>query len=406
MNKLYFVLICCILTYCISPQNNKITQSAISVEIPVIDVEKAVASAKDFYMLSDIAERIEYIPLEFTPECAIGNRIWQVYITTEDIFIMTGVIYRFDKNGKFKNVIGKVGKGPGEFLNALAFAVDTVKQHIYVNCNWIPDIIIYDYDGHHVRTIKKGYTHSTEFYFFPETNHLVHIGIPIDFSNPVSFFVSVTDTENNRILHKKYLLSYMQPSNHGVSGHYGSLQRHNRLLISESMNDTIFAYSNGILSPYLILNYGKYKSNLKDEIAFAHGVKGAIDRYINAPYIVEETDQFLFLYFFQGIEKRYLLKYDKYSQEYATFKVKREEKNPIEIIYNDIDGGLPIIWRTVPRYNQLARIIHAYDMKEILTSDFLSKSEAKDQQAKERLKNLVKSLEDEDNPVIMKVILK
>ena len=411
MDKLCFVFVFCILTCCTSPQNNKNAQASFSVEIPVIDVEKAVASAKDIYKLSDMAERIEYIPLEFTSECdcAIGNRIWQVYITTEDIFILSGVVYRFGINGKFKNVIGKVGRGPGEFPNTNSFTVDTIKRHVYVNANGMMEIVVYDYDGHHVQTVKKDYNYSTEFYYFPENNILAHIGIPIEVSLPNSFFISVTDINNNRILHKKYLLSsLLLSSNHGVNGgHYSSLQRHNRLLLTESMNDTIFAYSNGILSPFLILNLGKYKSKIKDEIAFAHGDEGALYRYMDAPNIVEETDHFLFLYFTQGNGNKYLLKYDKYSREYTTFKVKkREEKSPAEIIYNDIDGGLPIIWRAVPKYNQLARIVHTYDMKEMLTSEYFSKSEAKDQQAKERLKNLVQSLGDEDNPVIMKVILK
>ena len=45
-------------------------------------------------------------------------------------------------------------------------------------------------------------------------------------------------------------------------------------------------------------------------------------------------------------------------------------------------------------------------MKETLTPEYFSKSEAKDTHAKERLKNLVQSLGEEDNPVIMKIILK
>ena len=179
----------------------------------------------------------------------------------------------------------------------------------------------------------------------------------------------------------------------------------NGLLLNDGMSDTIFVYSQSNLNPYLILNYGKYKTTLNAMFSYTND-KGALDRYIIQMEIVAETSQYLFLHFTQGNGKRFLLRYDKHSQEYTTFIVKKEDDTPAELIYNDIDGGLPILWRAIPVYNQLARIVDAFDMKETLTPEYFSMSETKYPQSKELLKNLVQSLKEEDNSVIMKVILK
>jgi len=390
--------------------NEGMMQKDPSDELTVIQVENAISSSKDIYRLSDIAERIEYIPLEFTPECAVGNRIFQMYIASDDIFILTAQsgsndLFRFHKNGKFLNKIGKRGRGPGEYLDVLNFAIDTTKQHIYMNSNWQPNIIVYDYNGNYLHTIKKNYTSSNQLYYLPETNELAHVGLAMNFADPNTFFISVTDLENNNIFHKKFLVSSMiTPSQWVNGGHETTFQSSNSLLLMDGMSDTLYSYSHGILNPYLVLNYGKYKMKLNAMLSYANN-KQAFDNMIFTS-IIAETSRYLFLKLAQGNGKQYLLRYDKHSREYTTFDVRKEGDNPVELIYNDVDGGLPVIGRAIPRYNQLSRIVDAFYMKETLTSEYFTKSEAIDTQAKERLKNLVHSLGDEDNPVIMKIILK
>ena len=401
MKYKYVILIACFIAGCISRQSKMPAEG-----IPVIDMEKAVASATDFYHLSDIAGRIEYIPLEFTPECPVGT-VRRVYIASEDIFVLTSDnMFRFDKNGKFLNVIGKQGGGPGEYRMGFHLAVDTTEQHIYIKSVGKSDIVVYDYDGRHIQTRRIDSNPSiSPFYILPETKNLVLLGQPAMLTSPESFFVSVTDIDNNRIFHKKYLLSSMLSSDQLAFAQFGSLQSADGLLLLDVMSDTIFNYRQSMLTPYLILNLGRYKAPLDAIISAANGNRNALDPYIYIINIVTETPQYLFLQFIQG-EKWYLLRYDKHNQGYTTFKVKREEGRPVELIYNDIDGGLPVSFGAFPTYNQLARITHAFDMKEDLTADYFSKSDAKDPHAKERLKNLVHSLGDEDNPVIMKIILK
>lgn len=67
--------------------------------------------------LGDIAESIEYIPLETKDECLIGEN---VYFDFDETHIIIGyyncnTLYLFDRQGHFIRTIGTKGEGPREF---------------------------------------------------------------------------------------------------------------------------------------------------------------------------------------------------------------------------------------------------------------------------------------------------
>ena len=66
--------------------------------------------------LSTVAKSMQYIPLETRGGCLIGEYLKRIFITSTDIFILDfgQGAYRFTKEGKFVNKIGRIGKGPGE----------------------------------------------------------------------------------------------------------------------------------------------------------------------------------------------------------------------------------------------------------------------------------------------------
>ena len=79
-----------------------------------IDVYTATQNKADVLNVSQIAEDIEFLPLETTDECLLGDGIRNLVVTQSDIIIFDGeeVCYRFGRNGKFKNRIGRKGNGP------------------------------------------------------------------------------------------------------------------------------------------------------------------------------------------------------------------------------------------------------------------------------------------------------
>jgi hypothetical protein len=74
---------------------------------------------------------------------------------------------------------------------------------------------------------------------------------------------------------------------------------------------------------------------------------------------------------------------------------------------NDIDGGLSF-W---PQYyieseNALVQVLEAYEMKGLLTEEYFAAHPAKDPAAHARLRELLKNLKEDDNPVIVVAKLK
>jgi hypothetical protein len=72
-------------------------------------------------LLSSIAEDIEYIPLETTPSCLL-SRCSQVELFNNYIYVKDSkALYKFDMDGNFIQQIGKIGNGPGEYGSVLWF---------------------------------------------------------------------------------------------------------------------------------------------------------------------------------------------------------------------------------------------------------------------------------------------
>lgn len=110
--------------------------------------------------LSEIAKDVRYIPLETSEECLLSDEL-QLYYSSEYIFVGDQKIqkfYRFDKDGKFLNAIGKKGEGPEEYPMALFFYVDEKEKNVYLTSSQTQSLYRYDYSGTYKGEIKLSET--------------------------------------------------------------------------------------------------------------------------------------------------------------------------------------------------------------------------------------------------------
>ena len=108
MNKYFFISLLCMLLLSCNKQNSKTEQKILQVEL----------SPKDL-AASTLFKKIEVIPLETNEQCllkTIGRVIEadnKYYILDDDREM--GILFCFDKQGKFLSKIDKTGNGPGEY---------------------------------------------------------------------------------------------------------------------------------------------------------------------------------------------------------------------------------------------------------------------------------------------------
>lgn len=121
--------------------------------IPVINLSEDVSTVPSL-LLSEVAEKLEIVPLEMTDESVLSD-ITEIQVTDHNIWIDHGrefYIYRFSRTGKFLNRIGSIGQGPGEYTNYSTFLVDEDKKEVYIIAN-TNGVLAYDFEGNFKRKI-------------------------------------------------------------------------------------------------------------------------------------------------------------------------------------------------------------------------------------------------------------
>lgn len=83
--------------------------------------------------VSEIAEKIEYVVLETSKESLLG-RILDMKVTKDFIFIQhhNGALAQFDRTGSFIRYIGRLGRGPEEYIMIREFSIDEkIAEYIF-----------------------------------------------------------------------------------------------------------------------------------------------------------------------------------------------------------------------------------------------------------------------------------
>lgn len=120
------------------------------------DVLRLVAQPLNVSQYIDTASML-YTVLEYTPDCIIG-RLQQLLVNDDYIFVVNyrpNVVYMFDRSGKFIRQIGKLGRGPQEYLSIQNIDVNQEQQEIMVYDSKLGKVMIYDYAGKLLRTFRN-----------------------------------------------------------------------------------------------------------------------------------------------------------------------------------------------------------------------------------------------------------
>lgn len=137
--------------------------------IPLINLSEKITK-KESFPLSEAVAKTDIVSLEVTDESILGS-LNQVSVTSGDIWVShhkESLVYRFSREGKYLNKVGKIGQGPGEYIQLQDFFIDELQKEIYI-VSYIHGINVYDYEGN----FKRRATKSGLYELFPAHNNKI-----------------------------------------------------------------------------------------------------------------------------------------------------------------------------------------------------------------------------------------
>jgi hypothetical protein len=303
-----------------SPNKNS---TKIQSDIFIIDLDSALNNiSNEPYKFSDFTDSIIYIPLETTNESVFGKRHGSTFFVTPE-FIYAD-LKKFDrKNGKYLYSVGKIGRGPGEYLLSLAAATDISDNRIFVYDNW-KDLFIYDSTNKFIKNIDF----SDEFddiKYLGNNNLILFRTNFVDLQkNEVPFEFQIYNLFDDRIINQKKMsgISEGLDNSEVIQNVFGigrncSWYYDKKVQYYESLTDSIFSIEkDGRLIPRFYVKRNNHKPPLAIIIDNEKFEKKR-SKYVEVTRIFE-TPRFMFIYFMIVSKPNpvsYIARFNKLSKE-------------------------------------------------------------------------------------------
>ena len=302
-----------------------------------LDILAGMKNEKELF-LSDIADSIGYVKLETRSDCLLGYG--QAIIRNNRIFYQNGepyAIYVFDISGKFLYKIDHQGKGPGEYVAILGWAVNQDGTRIALMDIGKQELHFYSADGRFIKSLqaKGGISHPSGVTFSPGNDLLVcttqHSSPNPKY--PALLLFSEDLNKRDTLILRDY--SWANPALAEFAGvPYSFFHQGDSWSFKERNSDTLYKISRDfVVSPRLILNTG----GLGPDFYQAHSA----DRSANIDlFKLFETRDYLFIHA-AWHNKYYPLIYNKLKQELFILPeregAKRSDRRSIDPV-NDLDG--------------------------------------------------------------------
>lgn len=390
----YLILVIVILSY--SRINNKIGKDENQIKV----INLSSTEVPKITNLSDIANDVEYIPLQTTSNSLI-TRVYRIKTYGDTIIIdnlnrSSRELIFFDNSGHYLFKLDKSGRGPGEYRYINDFDFNS-KQELIINSG--RDIFVYTLKGtkftfkEALKIIPFDSTSNPQVSFFHDQNRIL-LSYPNrgteKFRNLLINFQG--DTLSARPNYYKF--APKEENKFLLSAGSTNYSYNNLLYFKEPASDTVFTctQSNRII-PYLILNSNGKSLTPQAQVQI---IKNGIKTDYSPPYIIitsiMEVPRYLF-YKYEYMKTMVFGVYDKVLN-------KKFGINAKTFLMDDITGGANF----EPRFcseGKLFSCIEAIELKKLTAGESFKNSKVKDPAKKEVLKRLATSLNELDNPVLI-----
>ena len=240
---LYILLVLIFIACTSTKEKQKGTEMGDVVSIPITDMET------DYGKLSDFAEEIKMIPLEFSDDCILGE-IRKIVMSDSCIFVLERAnqkgIYVFDHIGKYLYRIGNRGQGPEEFINLSDFSLNEEQRLIYLYDITRTRVLIFSYEGDFIKDIQMNYYADN----FEYQNGLFYLYRENVFYGDPSYSLVIKDDKGETVNKYYPVIEKLSYTNYCI---FQKLD--NEILFAEDMRDSIFSLRGDKLTPRYFVDY-------------------------------------------------------------------------------------------------------------------------------------------------------
>lgn len=414
------------LYFCLASCSDKKVAS----DFPIIDVIGSIGNYKKVYC-SDLFSSVELIPLETSDECLLDVPILSLsgVIMNDDIILVRYTYFgnfflcTFDHTGKYLNRIGQKGQGPGDFQLISTIAFNKENRSIYV-WNGSMNILEYGYNGKLIRSISIPKVEGEIFDEHAYTGNGLFVG-HLSYTGKNKYSYCIYDRNGGIVTCFPNHIFFDRPRA-GWSSFDQALELtrvNEQLYLKDYLNDTVFCLVNSTIQPAFVFDMGNYSYPQK-YLESSDG-QAVIEKAILTRFLLGTPKYFFYEILvpenlptpkinpvYRQMANKYItresLVYGIYNIDENTNILLDINKNMLEEkgIINDLNGGLPFFPRYYAGDNLLVDMWDAEKMKRMLTEEYFEKQTIKDQQAHQKLRELLKNLQEDDNPVVVIAKLK
>ena len=337
-NILILLVLFGILSGCSQSSNQNKHSSGNIENIPMIDIDGAFMDINTTPLkCSEFIEDIEYIQLETNNESVLGGRNGVLIFASPEF-----MYYDLKKfgltDGKFIHSVGKIGRGPGEYLLALGAATDIHDNRVFVLENWNRRILVYDNDNNFIKDIDVQQEIS-DINYLGDNNIILFRGSFLDLQSgtaPIEY--QIYNLTEERIINQREMRGIIKAL-HGTEkipnvfgmGTNCNWYFENKLQYFESFTDTIFSIGkDGKITPRFFVNRKNNKPPLSVMIDTKSFEKNR-SKYIEISSIFE-TPRYLFIRFFIDERGSFIASFDKVNQDTQVHQSDQAFENDISFM--------------------------------------------------------------------------
>lgn len=361
---------------CSDKSNNKISNELISVD-PLID---------NVLVASDIIKKIDYVPLETNANSVLGG-VDKIIFHNGFYYILDRrkqkALFIFDKFGKFKNKVGTIGKGPGEYIDPADFIINK-NNKIEILCRFFKKKIIFSLDGKFISEKNIGF-HATKFHQL-STDVFAYYHYKPEHNNLKYHLFVINDKEGftNKYLPQNDVFLF-------ASDYQNFLEYNNQLYFTKSFEKNIYVLNSDNLEPKYTFDFQSY---FIEESAFK-GMESTQDKIkiLNSSPAITGISSFNFFYH----HLFFVYTYNR-SYRFNFYNLNDNTLKSYSHIKNDING-IPLI-NLLPIEYQNDNIMILTVSANIIMNAYNSDTN------KNNYFNEIEDINESDNPVLLIVKFK